>query len=212
MADDRILVDCEKFLEGNCVDPHCAYRHCSNLFQPRVVCKYWVQFLCIDVKCRFLHPSEEALVLLQQKDKKLHTTTATATITKPTPLCKFFGRCKKLGCPFLHDLPEASVSRHPSIDSSSKAAVVVDDGLSRSNSSSSNDSGITTTSSPLAGKDDNSLTVGIKRDRGVEILQRYSVTAIAEETTTKKTKISIHLTTTAVSVQEDVTKNDFIAL
>ena len=182
MADDRVLVDCENFLKGTCTDETCAYRHCSNLFQPRVVCKYWIQYMCIDVNCRFLHPSEEALVSFQKKD-------TTTSKEKPTPLCKFFGRCKKFDCPFLHDLPEASISRHPSVASSSKTiATAVDGGLSSSNS---NSSGITTTS-PDADNEEIPLTVGKKRDRGVEILQKYSVTAIAEssevETTTKGTK------------------------
>ena len=212
MADDRVLIDCENFLQGNCVDHNCVYRHCGNLFQPRVVCKYWVQFMCIDVKCRFLHPSEEALVALQKKVNKSQITQSNNV--KPTPLCKFFGRCKKFGCPFLHDLPEASVSRHPSVDSSSKTAVDGGD-LSRSNSNSSSSSGITTTSL-TAGNEESTHTVGIKRDRGVEILQRYSVTAIAEtsieETTTKKTKIVPPPATIVLPTQEDVSKSDFIAL
>ena len=215
--DDRHLIDCVHFRSGRCTANACPYRHAEIAIE--VPCRYWLQYLCVNPRCKFLHPGEPtsssaavslptasatATVVASSSSSSSSSTAAAAVVapSKATPLCRFFGRCKREGCKFLHELPAASLSRHPSAE---------DPEIRQDDNKSAEASGIDNNG---VADGTTSSTISKKRDResGSNILQRYSVTAIAASMTTHKKLKPVQLDIHPAAITGSTDADDYLSL
>lgn len=171
--DWRHLTDCK--FKDRCTNEYCSFRHNVKSFKSTITCKYWNQYKCFSVSCKFLHPAfiKDETVTNSSVPSKCDWTQPMPEFnedkSQETKDCIFFllGKCRAMNnCPFRHQFPDAVFKRHRDPDDDNTTTSIL-----KESDNQENEDGIDTISIDTVNKSKSilekySFSTQIKRLRG----------------------------------------------